>query len=77
MTSSRRANREGSVYKRADGLWAGAVSLDGGRRRVVYARTKAEASRKVSQLLRDLETGVPITVGPRLTVAAFLGEMAG
>ena len=43
----RRVNGEGSVYKRADGYWAGAFDVpttSGARKRVVvYGKTLAEA----------------------------------
>jgi integrase len=39
----KRANGEGSVYQRKDGLWAAAVSLGCGKRKVVYCQSQAEA----------------------------------
>lgn len=44
----KRDNHEGSVYKRADGKWAGAVTLGynaqgNPRRKAVYGDTRAEA----------------------------------
>lgn len=51
---SRRTNGEGSVYKRADGRWGGAIYVynrTGGRqRRQVYGRTKSEVIAKLSAL---------------------------
>jgi integrase len=60
---SRRANGEGSIYQRQDRRWTGAVYVynrDGGRqRRQVYGKTRAEVSRKVTQLLSLNEKHIP------------------
>ena len=63
---SRRANGEGSVYRRKDGRWVGAhyvLRPDGGReRRPVYGRTRAEASAKLAELVAKTAAGVPLAV---------------
>ena len=63
---SRRANGEGSVYRRKDGRWVGAhyvLRPDGGReRRPVYGRTRAEASAKLAELDAKTAAGVPLAV---------------
>ena len=35
-----RGNREGTLYRRADGRWGAALTLPTGRRRSFYARTR-------------------------------------
>ena len=69
---SRRANGEGSIYQRAsDGIWVGAVSLQGGKRRVIYGRTQREVRQKVRELRAEVDEGV--TAGAaRVTVGAYL-----
>ena len=69
---SRRANGEGSIYQRAsDGIWVGAVSLEGGKRRVIYGRTQREVRQKVRELHAEVDEGV--TAGAaRVTVGAYL-----
>ncbi len=69
--SSKRGNSEGSIYRRSDGRWAAGISLDRGRRRTFYARTRQEAARKLNEALRSRENGLPLA-GGRLTLAAFL-----
>lgn len=72
---TKRGIKEGSVYKRADGLWVGAVTLDpvdGKRRRkTVYGKTQAEAIAKLRKVQQDIDKGLPVG-DDRLTVGAFL-----
>jgi integrase len=59
----KRANGEGSIYKRADGRYAGSAFvpvLGGGRRRLyVYGRTRREARDKLDELLDGARGNVP------------------
>lgn len=61
---SRRANGEGSIWKRPDGRWAGATyaaTNHGGRKRVyVYGKTRAQAREKLTALQRELDRGVRV-----------------
>jgi hypothetical protein len=72
---SRRANGEGSIYRRGDGRWAGSlyvVTTRGRRKRVtVYARTRAEAREKMTAVQRDVDRGVRLPE-ERWTVKAYL-----
>jgi integrase len=58
----RRANGEGSIWRRQDGRWVGSAYArisGGGRKRVhIYARTRAEAREKLTMLQRDVDRGV-------------------
>jgi len=62
---SRRANGEGTIWRRADGRWCGATyaaTNRGGRKRVyVYGKTRAEAREKLTALQRDLDRGVRVS----------------
>ena len=69
--SGRRGAREGSIYKRADGYWTGAVTDTPGHRKVIYAKTRGEVAEKMKALLRAQQKGVPLAVG-RLSVGAYL-----
>lgn len=71
--AGRRGNNEGSIYRRADGQWAAAVSLPGIRRRVVYGRTRLEVSQKLTTLMAKLQGG-QLPAPTRLTVAAYLQQ---
>lgn len=71
--AGRRSNREGSVYRRAsDGKWCASVTLPDGRRKVLYGRTREEASRKLTAALHAVQQGAPPRSDERLTVGAFL-----
>src|SRR5258707_15562843 len=74
---SKRGHNEGSLYQRADGRWAGVVSLgyEGGRRlrKCVYGDTRREVRGKIALLLSDKQRGLPV-VAERHTVAEFLGR---
>lgn len=70
---SRRGNREGSIYKRADGRWCAAVSLPNGQRKAFYGRRREDVARKLAQALKQREDGLPL-VAERQTVAQFLGS---
>jgi integrase len=67
----KRGNNEGSVYQRSDGTWCAAVTLDGGKRKVLYGKTRQEVARKLTDALRKKEQGLPFT-SERLTVGAWL-----
>ena len=61
--AAKRANGEGTIFKRADGRWSGEISYrnDGGRtkRRTVYGRTQAEARGKLDALRERLDAARP------------------
>ena len=63
---TRRYNGEGTVAKRRDGRWVAAVSLQGGRRKFVYARTREEAGKKLTELLKAKGDGLPIPTDRRV-----------
>jgi integrase len=49
----------GSVYRRRDGRWVAAVTVDG-RRKVAYAKTQKEAREKLALLVREAAAhGIP------------------
>lgn len=66
MTGRRRADGEGTIYKRADGRWEGRLSLgkapDGRRRRhVVYGRTRNDVVDALRRARNRVEDGEPPT----------------
>lgn len=71
------ANGSGSVFKRADGRWCGALYVteaDGRRiRRRVYGKTRKEAEDKLVELRRKAESGAPLTP-THLTLGHYLQE---
>jgi integrase len=66
----KRGNNEGSITKRADGLWEARITLEGGKRKSFYAKTRKEAARKLAELIRDRDKGLPI-VTDRQTVEQY------
>jgi integrase len=67
---SHRASGEGSIGKRKDGTYYGAIRLDG-QRHWAYGETRREVADKLKELRRKHEQGIS-RVGEKLTVAAFL-----
>lgn len=67
---TRRGNSEGSITKRSDGRWEARISLDGGKRKSFYGKTRQEVARKLAQVIRDRDNGLPI-VAERQTVAEY------
>ena len=70
---ARRGNGEGSIVKRSDGRWCAAVSLEGGRRKFIYGRTRHDVADRMAAALRDREHGVLLTSRPQ-TLAQFLAR---
>jgi integrase len=74
---ARRANDEGSVWRRADGRWSGAYFVPkpgGGRvRRYVYGPTREATHAKLVDLMAQVGRGVPIPSGTT-TVQGYLRE---
>ena len=58
-TKKRRGQGEGSIYQRkSDGLWIAAVTLSGGKRKTVSARTQEEAIAKRDAIKASIAQGV-------------------
>lgn len=68
----KRPSGDGTVHKRgSDRRWAGAVTLQDGRRVWRYGKTQQEVMRKLAAVKRDRDAGLPI-VAERRTVADYL-----
>lgn len=75
--AKRRERGEGSLYKRADGMWIGRVDLppdETGRRpqKTVSSRDKATAIAKLRDLRRDVANGLVAPAPDRLTVESWM-----
>lgn len=68
---ARRGNGEGSIIRRSDGRWCAALSLEGGRRKFIYGRTRHEVATRMAMALTDREQGLLVT-GRRQTLGQFL-----
>jgi integrase len=70
----KRGNGEGSIYWQASkDRWAAAVTLEGGRRKVLYGRTRQDVGKKLAAALRDADQGMPLPDG-RVTVGQYLAD---
>jgi integrase len=71
--TSRRGTGEGAVYQRADGLWCASVEIGRDprtgrrRRKVVAAKTKGETIRRLADIRRMVDAGLPVTDARRST----------
>jgi len=54
---TKRANREGTIFKRKDGRWVAAVTLPTGKRWMQYSDSQALARRKLRHMLQQLDEG--------------------
>jgi hypothetical protein len=69
-----RGNGEGSIYQRSDGKWCAAVWLDGGKRKVIYGRTRQDAAKKLTTALQRKEHGLPL-MSERLTIGSWIEQI--
>jgi integrase len=65
-------NGEGTIVKRSDGRYMAALSFDGGKRKFLYGKTRAEVARKLAEARRDRDKGLPIVHDERQTVEQYL-----
>jgi integrase len=74
---TRRANGEGSIFRRGDGRWTAQLSYEDetGRpkRRTVYGRTQAEVRAKLREARQRIEGGEPVK-DAAVTLASWLDD---
>jgi integrase len=68
---ARRTNSEGTVYRRRDGRWVAAMTLDTGRRRCFYGATQRAVQDKLRAARRAIDDGLPVA-SDRQKVGTFL-----
>ena len=75
MAGKKRGQNEGTIYKRKDGRWEGAVTLPGtgGKRKRFYGDTQREVREQMTATLRSLDQGQAISLD-RQTVGQFLDK---
>jgi len=66
-----RGHGEGSIYHRSDGRWAASISLEGGKRKTYYGKTRKEVQEQLKTVLHQQQQGMLIT-GPQQKVGEFL-----
>src|SRR5712692_432262 len=68
---ARRGHGEGSIYLRSDGRWAASISVEDGKRKTFYGRTRKEVQEQLKVALHQQQQGTLIT-SERQTVGQFL-----
>lgn len=74
---SKRANGEGTIYKRKDGRWVASIhvqtSTQTWERRYLYGKTRRDVEQKLTQLQEKIASDAPIAP-TKLTVGTYLVE---
>jgi integrase len=70
---AKRGNGEGSVYKQRSGLWAASISIEGGKRKYFYGKTRKEVQEKLAAALQEQKQGMLVAT-PQQTVGQFLTD---
>jgi len=68
---SRRGNNEGTINKRSDGRWQAIMSLQGGKRKYFYGKTRQEVARRLREAQHEVGSGLPM-LDERQTVQQYL-----
>lgn len=68
---ARRGHGEGSIYQRSDGRWAASISLEGGKRKTFYGRTRKAVQEQLKTALHQQQQGI-LATGPQQKVEQFL-----
>ncbi len=71
---AKRGSGEGSIYRRSDGRWVGEMTIEGRKRKFVYARTRKEAHEKLHAALQELQQGIVLEGNAKQTVKQFLSD---
>ncbi|GAC1635032.1 MAG: site-specific integrase [Ktedonobacteraceae bacterium] len=65
-----RGHGEGSIYKRKDGRWTASISIEHGKRKYIYGKTRKEVQNQLNIVLHDQQKGTLVTA-PKQTVADY------
>lgn len=68
---AKRGRGEGSIYRRKDGRWTAEISLEGGKSKCLYGKTRKEVQEKLKVALYEQQKGMLVT-GPQQQVGQFL-----
>ncbi len=66
-----RGHGEGSIYQRPDGRWVGQISLEDGKRKYLYGKTRKEVADKLHQALQEQKQGI-LATGPQQKLRDYL-----
>ncbi len=70
---ARRGHGEGSIYQRKDGRWAADISLEDGKRKTFYGKTRKEVQAQLKTALHQQQEGM-LVVAPQQKVGSFLTQ---
>jgi integrase len=71
---AKRGNSEGSIYFRnSDKRWVGSITLENGKRKVIYGKTRKEVADKLKVALHEQQQGTLVKSSSQ-TVAQFLAD---
>ncbi len=70
---TRRGHGDGSVYHRNDGRWAASISLEDGKRKTIYGKSKKEVQEKLKVALYEQQQGM-LATGPQQKIGTFLTQ---
>ncbi|GCE03525.1 tyrosine-type recombinase/integrase [Dictyobacter aurantiacus] len=68
---AKRGRGEGSIYQRKDGRWTAEISVEGGKSKFLYGKTRKEVQEKLKVALYEQQKGMLVT-GPQQKVGQFL-----
>lgn len=68
---ARRGQGEGSIYQRKDGRWVASLTLDSGKRKTYYGKTRKEVWEKLQKAINEQQQGKLIT-SPQQTMKQYL-----
>jgi len=75
---TKRGNGEGSIYRRKeDNIWVASVTLDSGKRRVFYGKTRKEAYDKLQKALSEHQQGLLIGTSKQTVEQYLVQWLAG
>lgn len=69
--TKRRGNREGTITRRADGRWEARITLEDGKRKCFYGKTRQEVAARLLQAQHDVDKGLPV-LDERQTLEQYL-----
>lgn len=70
---ARRGHGEGSIYRRKDGRWAASITVEGRKRKTIYAKTRKEVQDRLNKALVEKKQGV-LATGPEQTLGSYLNQ---
>lgn len=67
----KRGNGEGTLYHRKDGRWSAIITVEGGKRKTFYGKTRKEVQEQLKKALFEQQKGMLVTA-PQQKVEHFL-----